>query len=83
MQFNHRPDQDEDQRGPGDRLLFISIRSTSSDSRVTVRQNFFAILVVQLWNKLSEEVVSASSVKCFYGASKFTKLKIRVKIVLL
>ena len=71
MLFNHRPDQDEDQRGPGDRLLFISIRSTSSDSRVTVRQNFFAVLVVQLRNKLPEEVVSASSVKCFYSASKF------------
>ena len=31
------------------------------DSRVTVRQNFFSVCVVQLWNKLPE-AVSASSV---------------------
>ena len=36
-----------------------------SDSRVTVRQNFFSVRVVQLWNKLPEEVVSASSVSAF------------------
>jgi len=35
------------------------------DSRVTVRQNFFSVRVVQLWNKLPEEVVSASSVSAF------------------
>jgi len=28
------------------------------DSRVTARQNFFSVPVVQLWNKLPEEVVS-------------------------
>jgi len=32
------------------------------DSRVTVRQNFFSVRVVQLWNKLPEEVISASSI---------------------
>jgi len=32
------------------------------DSRVTDRQNFFSVRVAQLWNKLPEEVVSASSV---------------------
>jgi len=35
------------------------------DSRVTVRQNFFSVRVVQIWNKLPEEVVSASSVSTF------------------
>ena len=35
------------------------------DSRVTARQFFFSVRVVQLWNKLSEEVVSASSVSAF------------------
>jgi len=28
------------------------------DSSVTARQNFFSVPVVQLWNKLPEEVVS-------------------------
>jgi len=32
------------------------------DSRVTVRLIVFPVRVVQLWNKLPEEVVSASSV---------------------
>ena len=41
------------------------------DSRVTVRQNFFSVRVVQLWNKLPEEVASASSVSAFIIASKF------------
>jgi len=35
------------------------------DSRVTARQNFFSVRVVQLLNKLPEEVVSASSVSAF------------------
>ena len=35
------------------------------DSRVTARQHFFSVHVVQLWNKLPEEVVSASSVRAF------------------
>jgi len=35
------------------------------DSRVTARQNVFSVRVVQLWNKLPEEVVSASSVSAF------------------
>jgi len=35
------------------------------DSRVTVRQHFFSVRVVQLWNKLPEEVVSAGSVSAF------------------
>jgi len=35
------------------------------DSRVTVRQNFFSVHVVQLWNKLPEEVISVSSVSAF------------------
>jgi len=35
------------------------------DSRVTVRQIFFSVRVVQLWNKLPQEVVSASSVSAF------------------
>ena len=35
------------------------------DSRVTARQNFFSVRVVQLWNKLPEQVVSASSVSAF------------------
>ena len=35
------------------------------DSRVTARQFFFSVCVVQLWNKLPEEVVSASSVSAF------------------
>jgi len=35
------------------------------DSRVTARQNFFSVRVVQLWNKLPEEVVSANSVSAF------------------
>ena len=35
------------------------------DSRVTVRENYFSARVVQLWNKLSEEVVSTSSVSAF------------------
>jgi len=37
------------------------------DSRVrpTVRENFFSARVVQLWNKLPEEVVSTSSVSAF------------------
>jgi len=32
------------------------------DYRITARQNFFSVCVVQLWNKLPEEVVAASSV---------------------
>jgi len=35
------------------------------DSRVTVRQFFFSVRVVQIWNKLPKEVVSASSVRAF------------------
>jgi len=35
------------------------------DSRVTVRQIFFSVRVVQIWNKLPEEVVSASIVSAF------------------
>ena len=35
------------------------------DSRVTVRQNLFSVRVVQVRNKLPEEVVSASSVSAF------------------
>jgi len=35
------------------------------DSRVTARQNVFSVRVVQLQNKLPEEVVSASSVSAF------------------
>ena len=35
------------------------------DSRVTVRQNFFSVRVVQIWNKLPEEVVSVGSVSAF------------------
>ena len=35
------------------------------DSRVTACQFFFSVRVVQLWNKLPEEVVSASSVSAF------------------
>jgi len=35
------------------------------DSRVTVRQFFFSVRVVQLWNKLPKEVASASSVSAF------------------
>ena len=35
------------------------------DSRVTVCQNFFSVRVVQQWNKLPEEVVSADSVSAF------------------
>ena len=34
-------------------------------SRVTARQIFFSVRVVELWNKLPEEVVSASSVSAF------------------
>ena len=39
-----------------------------SDSRVTFRQIFFSVRVVQMWNKLSEKVVSAGSVSAFYRA---------------
>jgi len=39
------------------------------DSTVTIRQIFFSVSVIQLWNKLPEEVVSAS--QCFYIACKF------------
>jgi len=35
------------------------------DSRVTARQHFFSVRVVQLWNKLPEEMVSAGSVRAF------------------
>jgi len=35
------------------------------DSRVTAGQFFFSIRVVEVWNKLPEEVVSASSVSAF------------------
>jgi len=35
------------------------------DSSVAARQNFLSVRVVQLWNKLSEKVVSASSVSAF------------------
>jgi len=35
------------------------------DSRVTVRQNLFSVRVVQIWNKLPEEVVSVGSVSAF------------------
>ena len=35
------------------------------DSRVTVHQDFFSVRIVQLWNKLPEEVLSASSVSAF------------------
>jgi len=35
------------------------------DSRVSVRQIFLSVRVVQLMNKLPEEVVSASSVSAF------------------
>ena len=45
-------------RGHGMKLYY-------PDSKVTVRQNFFSVRVVQLWNKLPEEVVSASSVRAF------------------
>jgi len=44
------------------------------DSRVTVRQNFFSVRVVQLWNKLPEEEVLffkflKSFFKCFSSLS--------------
>ena len=35
------------------------------DLRVTVPQHFFSVRVVQLWNKLPKEVVSAGSVSAF------------------
>jgi len=35
------------------------------DSRVTARQSAFSVRVVYLWNKLPEEVISASSVSAF------------------
>ena len=47
-------------------------KSDYPDSRVTARQYFFSVCVVQLRNKLPEEVVSASSVSgCFYIAYEF------------
>ena len=39
-----------------------SMKLCYPDSRVTARQFFSPVRVVQLWNKLSEKVVSASSV---------------------
>ena len=52
------------------RIVSISTRGNSMklfypDSRVTARQHFFSVRVVQLWNKLPEEVVSAGSVSAF------------------
>jgi len=35
------------------------------DSRVLARQNFFSVRVVQVWNNLPNEVVSATSVSAF------------------
>jgi len=35
------------------------------DSRITIRQIFFSVHVVKLWNKFPEEVVSASGVSAF------------------
>ena len=35
------------------------------DSRVTARQHFFSVRVVQLWYRLPEQVVSAGSVRAF------------------
>jgi len=42
-----------------------SIKLYYPDSRVTARQHFFSVGVVQLWNKRPEEVVSAGSVRVF------------------
>ena len=35
------------------------------DSRVFARQNFFSVCVVQVWNNLPNEVVSATCVSVF------------------
>jgi len=35
------------------------------DSNVTAHQHFFSVCVVQLWNKLAKEAVSAGSVSAF------------------
>jgi len=35
------------------------------DSRVLVRQNFFSVHVVQVWNNLPNEAVSATCVSVF------------------
>ena len=35
------------------------------DSRVTARQHLFSVRVVQLWNRLPEQVVSGGSVRAF------------------
>ena len=35
------------------------------DSRVLARQNFFSVRVVQVWNNLPNEVVSATCVSVF------------------
>ena len=35
------------------------------DSRITARQHFVSVRVVQLWNRLTEQVVSAGSVRAF------------------
>ena len=40
------------------------------DSRVTAREHFYSVRVVQLWNKLPEEVVSASTVSAFISRLK-------------
>jgi len=45
--------------------VYNSMKLYYPDSRVTVRLIVFPVRVVQLWNKLPEELVSASSVSAF------------------
>ena len=46
------------------------------DSRVTVRPNFLSLGIVQLRNKMPEEVVSASSVSAFTSRLNATHVSI-------
>jgi len=44
-----------------------SLKLEKRDCRSRIRANFFGYRVVNVWNSLSEDVVTASSVKCLKG----------------
>ena len=51
-------------RGYGTKLVHSSVR-------INVRQHFFAVRIIPVWNSLSSNVVAAESISCF--KARFSK----------